>query len=99
MERERQKTKRQMMFYLLMGSIAILRLILFFRGSEGNHQVDIDLTKGKFKFNVDQPIVEQVNQTTQTTTSRGKQVNFTTGMLNPEVIDQLHEANISISPD
>lgn len=98
-ERERQKTKRQMMFYLLMGSIAILGLILVFRGSEGNQQVDIDLTKGKFKFSVDRPIVEQVNQTTQTTTLRGKQVDFTTGTLNPEVIDQLQEENIPISPD
>jgi hypothetical protein len=97
-ERERQKTKRQMMAYVLMGAISLLGLIMVFKGSEGTRKVDIDLTKGKFQFSVDKPIIEQVNQKTETTTLRGKEVDFTTGTLNPEVIKQLQKENIEISP-
>jgi len=97
-ERERQKTKRQMMMYLLMGAISIAGLFLVFRGTEGKGEADIDLSKGKFRFSVDRPIVEQVNQKTQTTTVRGKEVDFTTGTINPNVIDELQQENIPISP-
>src|SRR5215203_5514937 len=90
-ERERQKTKRQMMAYVLMGAISLLGLILVFKGSEGTRKVDIDLTKGKFQFSVDKPIVEQVNQKTETATLNGKEVDFTTGSLNPKVIAQLQK--------
>jgi len=98
-ERERQKTKRQMMAYMLMGAISLLGLIMVFKGSEGTRKVDIDLTKGKFQFSVDKPIVEQVNQKTQTTTLRGEEVDFTTGSISPKVIEQLQKENVQISPD
>lgn len=97
-ERERQKTKRQMMFYLLMGVIACFGLILVFRGSEGTRKVDIDLSKGKFGFSVDKPIVEQVKQSTDSATLRGTKVEFTTGSIKPEVIDQI-QINSQVSPD
>jgi hypothetical protein len=97
-ERERQKTKRQMMFYVLMGIIACFGLILVFRGTEGTRKVDIDLSKGKFNFSVDKPIVEQINQTKDSATLRGNKIEFTTGTVKSEVIDQIQQQNEIISP-
>jgi hypothetical protein len=98
-ERERQKTKRQMMVYLLMGAISLIGLIMVFKGSGGERKVDINLKEGKFQFSVDQPIVEQVNQKTQTTTVRGEEIDFTTGSISPSVIEQIQKENIPISPN
>ncbi len=98
-EREKQKTRRQMMFYLLLGSIALIGLFLVFRNDEGKRKVNIDISKGKFEFSIDKPIVEQVNQTTQSATLRGEEVDFTTGSISSEVIDQLQQDNASISPN
>lgn len=98
-ERERQKTKRQMMVFLLMGAISIVGLVLVFRGVAGKGEADIDLSKGKFRFSVDRPIVEQVNQKTQTTTLRGEEIDFTTGSISPKVIEDLQQENIQISPN
>ncbi len=74
-------------------------LILVFRGTDGTRKVDIDITKGKFAFSVDKPIVEQVNQSTVSTTVRGEKVDFTTGVIEPKVIDQIQKENITISPE
>ena len=98
-ERERQKTKRQMMLYVLIGVIACFGLMLVFRGSEGTRKVDIDLSKGKFGFSVDKPIVEQVKQSTDSATVRGIKVEFRTGSIKPEVIDQIQVNSQSISPN
>jgi len=98
-ERERQKTKRQMMMYLLMGTISIAGLFLVFKGTEGKGEAEIDLSKGKFHFKVDRPIVEQVNQETKTTTLRGEEIDFTTGTISPDVIEDLQKENIQISPN
>lgn len=88
-----------MMFYILMGSIALIGLLLVFKDDEGKRKVDIDISKGKFEFSIDKPIVEQVNQSTQSTTMRGEQIDFTTGSISPEVIEKLQKEDIQISPD
>lgn len=99
-EREKQKTKRQMMFYILVGLIACIGLLLVFRGTDGKRKVDIDLSSGKFTFSVDKPIVEQVQQTTETATMRGKKIDFTTGTIQSDVIKQVQEQNNNnISPN
>lgn len=98
-ERERQKTKRYMISYILMGFTASIGLLLVFKNDEGKRKVNIDITKGQFEFSIDKPIIEQVNQTVQTTTLRGKEVDFTIGTLNPKVIEKLQEENITILPN
>ena len=98
-ERERQRTKRQMMVLLLMGAISIVGLILVFRNVAGKGEAELDLKNAKFHFKVDRPIVEQVKQETQTTTLRGEEIDFTTGSIDPGVIDKLQKENIQISPN
>ena len=98
-ERERQKTKRYMISYILMGFIDTIGLLLVFKNDEGKRKVNIDISKGQFEFSIDKPIIEQVNQTVQTTTLRGKEVDFTIGTLNPKVIEKLQEENITILPN
>ncbi|MGV8878216.1 MAG: hypothetical protein ACOH2A_04210 [Sphingobacteriaceae bacterium] len=97
-EREKQKTKRQMMFYILVGLVASIGLLLVFRGTDGKRKVDIDLSSGKFTFSVDKPIVEQVKQSTETATLGGKKIDFTTGTIQSDVIQQVQEQNMQISP-
>ncbi len=97
-EREKQKTKRQMMFYILLGVIAITGLFLVFSGKDGKRNVGIDISKGKFEFSVDKPIVEQTEQKTETTVIRGKKIDFTTGSLNKSVLSKLSVNKMAISP-
>jgi hypothetical protein len=97
-ERERQKTRRQMMFYTLLGAIACLGLVLVFSNDDGKRKVDIDLSSGKFTFSIDKPIVEQVNQQKETASLNGKEIDFTTGSISTQVINEIQKADKNISP-
>lgn len=92
-ERERQKTRRYMMFLGVFLVIALVGMVLVLQdsGEGGSRKVDIDLSKGKLSFSVDQPILEQVNQPTAEYTAGSREVAYTTGELNPELFRQIEQ--------
>lgn len=99
--REKEKTKRRMMLYGFSSVIALIGLWFVFRGAEsgGKRMVDVDITKGKFSFSVDKPIVEQIKQPTKEFKQDGKTVEFTTGKADESVVKQLTEQNITAKPN
>jgi hypothetical protein len=92
-EKERQKTKRYFMFLVIFALIAVIGIFIVFSGHEsgGTRKVDLDLAKGKLTFSVDKPIVEQVKLPTESYTTQGSTVPFTTGTVDKAVIQQLNE--------
>jgi hypothetical protein len=90
-ERERQKTKRYMMFLGVIAGLAITGLFIVFQndGSGGKRHVDIDIAKGKLSFSVEQPILQQVNQPTVKYEGGEKGVDFTTGVLSSDAFREI----------
>ncbi len=83
-EKEKEKTKRIKNSYLFFGIIILTFLVaLFFmlaKGGKGGFE--IDMASGKISFNVDKPIIEQVNtQKKSFKTPDGKTVSYTTGSI------------------
>jgi hypothetical protein len=90
-ERERQKTKRYIMFLLVFAAVAIIGIFVVFVDSEtgGKRRVDINLAEGKLSLSVDKPIVEQVKLPTSSYNAAGRTVEFTTGEIDPSVLQDL----------
>ena len=63
-EKERQKTKRYLMFLSVIGILATLGIVMVFQddGSGGKRKVDIDITKGKLSFAVEKPPHDSVGR-------------------------------------
>jgi len=99
-EKERQKTKRYFMFLSFFTIIALTGIFIVFKGSEsgGKRSVDLDITKGKLSFSVEKPLVQQVNQPTSNYSTSEGTVKFTTGKIDPTVIQRLDEEGVSIEP-
>ncbi len=90
-ERERQKTRRFMMFLGVFALLALFGMVLVLKdsGEGGRRKVDIDLSKGKLSLSVDKPILEQVDQPTTEYRAGSREVAFTTGSLNQDLFQQL----------
>lgn len=99
-EKERQKTKRYLMFLSFMAVIAVVGIFVVFTNDEsgGKRKVDIDLSKGKLTFAVEKPILQQVNQPTSKYNTGESAVEFTTGTVSPAVLQQIEENFPSIEP-
>lgn len=101
-EKERQKTIRSRNMYLFFGIIILSALfaLYFMLGSGGKGGIDVNVAEGTFKFNVDKPVVEQANTETQIyKTPEGKSIDFTTGTISQNVLNDFSEENISFSPN
>ncbi len=94
LEKERQKTKRYLYFLLAFGALAVIGIVVVMNAvqSGGKGGVELDLSKGKLKFNVDKPIVEQAAQPTKTYNSPQGDVQFTTGKIDSAIVQQLQES-------
>jgi hypothetical protein len=101
LERERQKTKR---YFLSVGVIGVLGLlgiwsVLSGEGTPGKRTVDLNILEGKFTYSTDQPIVEKVEPATATYEGEpGQSVQYTTGEIAPEVIDEVEQVE-AVRPD
>ncbi|MEK6571827.1 MAG: hypothetical protein AABZ61_10690 [Bacteroidota bacterium] len=98
-EKERQRTKRYLVFVATFALLAVIGIFVVFRGSEsgGKRTVDIDLKGGKISLSVDKPIVEQVNLSKSSYNSPQGKVEFTTGEVDPSVVKQISE-NEQVTP-
>lgn len=99
-EKEKQKTLRYLIFFGTFIIIAIIGLyFVFVRGSEGGKKhVEFDLSKGQLKFSVEKPLVEQIDQPTLKYTAKNQNVNFTTGQIKQEVVDEISQ-NVNVESD
>ena len=99
-EKERQKTKRYLMFLTFTAGIALVGIFVVFRNDEtgGKRKVDIDLSKGKLSFSVEKPILQQVNQPTSQYPAGEGSVAFTTGTVSSSVLQQIEQSFPAIEP-
>ena len=100
-EKEKQKTARAKNMYLFFGIIIIASLIALFNmvGDGGKGGIDVDVTKGTFKFTVDKPVVEQVNTERKTyKTNEGKSIEYTTGRISQNILSDFDQQSSSFSP-
>ena len=96
---EKEKTKR---FTLYIGSlvlVAVFGIYFVFRASDngGTRKFDLDLKGGKIALSVDKPIVAQISQPTSNYQSEKGNIQFTTGKVDPAIIQKLQTENISLS--
>lgn len=100
-EKERQKTRRsrnRYIFFVILAVAALLTLY-FIVGKGGKGGFEMNLTEGTFKFNVDKPVTEQMKTATKSfQTSGGKQIDYTTGTVSADIIDQFEVNDITFSP-
>lgn len=101
-EKEKQKTARARNMYMFFGIIIITSLVVLFymldKGGKGG--IDVDVTKGTFKFTVDKPVIEQAKTEKKTfTTQEGRSIDYTTGRISQNILSEISEENISFSPN
>ena len=100
-EKEKIKTRRTRNRYVFFGVIILASLfaLYFIIGKGGKGGIDVSLTEGTFKFTVDKPVVEQAKTETKTYKSPdGKLINYTTGTINKQVLNDFTAENVSFSP-
>jgi hypothetical protein len=98
-EKERQKTKRYLIFIGAFAVISIVGIFLVLNkaGAGGTGLIDLDLSKGKISLQLQKPILEQTSQpTAEYKTDNGK-VEFTTGKIDNNIITELKNENVPIS--
>ncbi len=98
-EKERQKTKRYLIFIGAFAVIAIfgIYLVLQKAGAGGTGSIDLDLSKGKISLQLEKPIVKQTKQPTAEYKSDEGDVEFTTGKIDGNFIKELEKDNVPIS--
>ena len=98
-ERERQKTKRYLIFILAFFAIAIVGIVMVLNktGDGGIGGVEVDLLKGKFSVKLEKPIVQQTKQPTSDYKTDKGDVQFTTGKIDSKIIQELENENVPIS--
>ena len=100
-EKEKIKSRRTRNRYVFFGVIIVAAMVAlyFIVGKGGKGGFNVDLTKGTFSFNVDKPIAEQAKTETKSfQTASGKTIDYTTGTINKEVLDDFDMEDISFSP-
>lgn len=91
--RDKERTKRFTLYIGALSLVAIFGIYFVFKAGKGS----INFGKDGVKVEIDKPIVAQVGVTTsEYKTSKGN-IPFTTGSVNPEVIQKLQDQNVSIS--
>jgi hypothetical protein len=100
-EKEKQKTTRMRNMYIFFGIVIIAAIIAiyFIVGKGGKGGIDVDITKGKFAFTVDKPVVEQAKTETKSfKTPEGKTIDYTTGRISQNVLNDFGDKNVAFSP-
>jgi len=102
-EKEKQKTQRMRNMYIFFGVITlagIIAIYLLVMKSGGKGGIDVNLSEGSFKFSIDKPVVTQAETETKTyRTPGGKSIDYTTGRVSKQVLDDFSDDNVSFSPN
>jgi len=101
-EKEKQKTTRLRNRYIFFAIIIVVAIVAlyFIVGKGGKGGIDVDLAKGKFAFSVDKPVVEQAQTETKSfKTPEGKTIDYTTGTIGRNVLNDFGSNNIAFTPN
>ncbi|MCB0429112.1 MAG: hypothetical protein H6585_11960 [Flavobacteriales bacterium] len=104
-EIEKQKTKRFTSMLIFFGILAVVSFVVIFqmvgpKGKGGKGSFNIDIKKGTFSFNVDQPIVEQAKTATKSVEApSGERFEYTTGSVTRDQIHEFDESGVQFFPD
>jgi hypothetical protein len=93
-ERERQKTKRYLMFLLVFAAIVIIAIIAVFRGgrdSAGTQSFELELGGAKVRMSSDRPILQQAGQPEISYATPRGTVEYTAGKIDASVLDDIDD--------